>query len=299
MAINKRHRYHDIIILLTMFFIYFAFLSLCFGNVETEHNIPIVVLISFDGFRWDYLFKTKTHTLTWLAKNGVSAIVKNNFVTRTFPNHYSMVTGMYEERHGIISNYMYDPLYNETFNPQNTESKWFNASEPIWITNEKQGGGKLSSTPIQGRMANFSHPYNRSIPFRTRIDMILNQLDKKQPANFLAAYFEEPDATGHKHGPDSEQIIGAIKKVDNIAGYLVKGLEKRNLFDKVSFCNLILEIIYYLILEMLHYRTGTCNVYNIFAINLLWLMVTLSLIVPVHVHHVFFPLFLYHSTWKL
>ena len=218
-----------------------------------------------------------------------------------------MVTGMYEERHGIISNYMYDPLYNETFNPQNTESKWFNASEPIWITNEKQGGGKLSavvnwvgsSTPIQGRMANFSHPYNRSIPFRTRIDMILNQLDKKQPANFLAAYFEEPDATGHKHGPDSEQIIGAIKKVDNIAGYLVKGLEKRNLFDKVSFCNLILEIIYYLILEMLHYRTGTCNVYNIFAINLLWLMVTLSLIVPVHVHHVFFPLFLYHSTWKL
>ena len=241
-----------------MFLIYFAFLSLCFGNVETQHKNPIVVLISFDGFRWDYLFKTKTQTLSWLAKNGVSAIVKNNFVTRTFPNHYSMVTGMYEERHGIISNYMYDPLYNETFNPQKTESKWFNASEPIWITNEKQGGGMLSavvnwvgsSTPIQGRMANFSPPYNRSIPFRTRIDMILSQLDKKPSANFLAAYFEEPDTTGHKHGPDSEQIIGAIKKVDNIASYLVKGLEKRNLFDKVSYCNFVLIKENYLILEI-------------------------------------------------
>lgn len=226
-----------------MYFFYCVLLFLFSGNVEShEQKNPIVILISFDGFRWDYLLKTKTETLARLAKNGVSAIVHNNFVTRTFPNHYSIVTGMYEGRHGIINNYMYDPVYNETFEPHMTDTKWFNSSEPIWITNEKQGGGRLSAvinwvggnTAIQGRKANFSQPYNRSIPFRTRVDIILNQLDKKPSANFLAAYFEEPDATGHWHGPDSEQIIGAIKLVDNITRYLVEGLEKRNLFDKVN-----------------------------------------------------------------
>lgn len=227
-----------------MFILCFILSFLCFRGSQThEEENPIVILISFDGFRWDYLYKTKTPTLSWLAKNGVSATIINNFVTKTFPNHYSIVTGMYEERHGLINNYMYDPVYNETFAPKTTDPKWFNAAEPVWITNEKQGGGRLSavinwvgsSTPIHGRRANFSMPYNKSIPFKTRIDMILNQLDKEPSANFLAVYFEEPDHTGHKYGPNSSQVIEAIKRMDNITNYLVQGLQERNLFDKVSF----------------------------------------------------------------
>lgn len=226
-----------------MFFFYWLSLFLFVGSVEAHQDEnPIVILISFDGFRWDYLYKTKTPTLAWLAKNGVSATIINNFVTRTFPNHYSIVTGMYEERHGLIDNYMYDPVYNDSFNPKTTDPKWFNASEPIWITNEKQGGGRLSAvinwvgsaTPIQGRRANFSMPYNKSIPYKRRVDMILEQLDKEHPANFLAVYFEEPDAAGHRYGPNSKQVIQAIQKVDNITNYLVQGLQKRNLFDKVN-----------------------------------------------------------------
>ena len=207
-----------------------------------EERKPTLILISFDGFRWDYLKKVNTSTLSWLANHGVSAEVVNNFVTRTFPNHYSIVTGRYEENHGIINNVMYDPVYKDIFTPSTVDPKWFNASEPVWITNQKEGDGRLSavinwvggSVPFHGHKANFGPPYNKSIPFKTRVDMVLQQLDRDPPVNFVAVYFEEPDSSGHVYGPNSKQVADAILTLDKVTGYLVEELKKRKLFNQVS-----------------------------------------------------------------
>lgn len=202
---------------------------------------PTLILISFDGFRWDYMQKVNTTTLAWLAKYGASAAVVNNFVTKTFPNHYSIVTGRYEENHGIINNVMWDPVYKERFTPATVDPKWFNASEPVWITNEKQGAGRLSavinwvggSVPFHGHKAYFSPPYNKSISFKTRMDMVLHQLEQDPPVNFVAVYFHEPDQSGHKNGPNSKAVADAIRNLDEVTGYLLQELKKRNLFDEV------------------------------------------------------------------
>lgn len=207
-----------------------------------DERKPTLILISFDGFRWDYLKKVQTTTLSWLAKHGVNSSVVNNFVTRTFPNHYSIVTGRYEENHGIINNVMWDPVYKEVFTPSTVKPKWFIAAEPIWITNQKQGDGRLSAVinwvggavPFHGRRADFSPPYNGSIPFKARMDLVLQQLDRNSPANFVAVYFEEPDASGHKYGPNSKQVIKAIQNLDIVTGYLVDELKKRHLLHQVS-----------------------------------------------------------------
>ena len=209
-----------------------------------EERKPTLILISFDGFRWDYLQKVNTTTLACLAKHGVSAAVVNNFVTKTFPNHYSIVTGRYEENHGIINNVMWDPVYKETFVSSTVDPKWFNASEAVWITNQKQGGGRLSAVinwvggpvPFHGHRADFSPPYNKSISFKTLIDMVLQQLERDPPVNFVAVYFDEPDTSGHIYGPNSKEVAEAILHLDQITGYLVQELKKRHLFDEVSTC---------------------------------------------------------------
>jgi predicted AlkP superfamily pyrophosphatase or phosphodiesterase len=206
-----------------------------------EERKPTLILISFDGFRWDYLQKVNTTTLSWLAKHGVSSTVVNNFVTRTFPNHYSIVTGRYEENHGIINNVMWDPIYKETFTPSTVDPKWFNVSEPVWITNQKEGDGQISAVinwvggnvPFHGHKADFGPPFNDSIPFNTRIDMVLQQLDREPPVNFVAVYFDEPDTSGHMYGPNSKQVAEAIMKLDQVTEYLVQELKKRDLFDEV------------------------------------------------------------------
>ncbi|KAJ7392066.1 hypothetical protein OS493_015012 [Desmophyllum pertusum] len=109
----------------------------------SESCADTVILVSFDGFRWDYLNmnRTKTDHFNGIIKQGVRAeYVRNVFPTVTFPNHYTIVTGMYPESHGILSNAMYDPVINDTFTMRTNDSKWWNTfSEPLWVTSQKQG----------------------------------------------------------------------------------------------------------------------------------------------------------------
>lgn len=217
-----------------------------------EERKPSVILISFDGFRWNYLDNVETKTLSSLAKNGVKASVLNNFVTKTFPNHYSIVTGRYEENHGIINNRMWDPVYKEFFTMKTVDPKWYNASEPLWITNQKAGDRRLSavinwvggSVPYHGQKASFSPPYNSKLPFKEIVDIVLQQLTKDPPVNFVAMYFNEPDAVGHVFGPNSKEVVDAILKLDNVTGYLVDKLKKVDLFDKVCALLCFVEILH-------------------------------------------------------
>ena len=220
----------------------------------------MVLLVSFDGFRYDYLKKTKesgrsTPNFDRLRNNGVEAeYVKNNFITDTFPNHYSIVTGHYEESHGIVGNIFYDPVLNKTFNYSNsTESVWWNngttngRAEPIWITNQKAPQATLSrrrsgvlfwpggDVELHGsRAAHWKH-YNKSIPDKSRIDTVIKWFtDKHQPINLGLLYFSEPDSMGHEVGPNSDKILDLVVELDATVGYLISELENVYLMDNMN-----------------------------------------------------------------
>src|SRR6266850_4625922 len=102
----------------------------------------ILILVSLDAFRWDYLQKYHPTNLNRLALEGVHAKkLIPMFPSMTFPNHHTIVTGLRPEHHGIIHNNFYDPVTKETFAFNKTElqgSQWW-GGEPVWATAIKQG----------------------------------------------------------------------------------------------------------------------------------------------------------------
>ncbi|XP_062581552.1 ectonucleotide pyrophosphatase/phosphodiesterase family member 5-like [Saccostrea cucullata] len=199
-----------------------------------------VLLVSMDGFRWDYLKKTQTPNFDRMARLGTHALYMNNtFVTKTFPNHYTLVTGLYEESHGIVSNHMYDPVLNDTFGFKSLESEWWDGGEPLWVTARKNNRTSAtfywpgSEAKIRGFRPNIWLPYNESVLFPPRVDQVMDWL-VNDSIDFVTLYFHEPDKTGHRYGPDSEQIVQKIQEMDGILGYILDSLEKNSLTDKVN-----------------------------------------------------------------
>ncbi|XP_072178641.1 ectonucleotide pyrophosphatase/phosphodiesterase family member 5-like [Diadema setosum] len=202
---------------------------------------PLVLIVSFDGFRWDYTEKTDTPNFDELSSAGVKAkFTKDIFITKTFPNHFSLVTGLYEETHGVIGNAMYDPVLNETFSMGSTDPRWWGGGEPVWITNQKQGGKSAvafwpsGNVKFNGILPNYYFPeYNQSYPFHARIDMIVEHF-LNDDVNVGALYFHEPDHSGHLYGPDSPRLLPVIRMCDETAGYLVRRLKETGLYDRVN-----------------------------------------------------------------
>jgi predicted AlkP superfamily pyrophosphatase or phosphodiesterase len=176
-------------------------------NSHKHSTEPLLILVSFDGFRWDYL---NTHNLTnfnTLKNDGVyTDYIYNAFATVTFPNHWTLVTGLYEETHGIIQNQMFDPVLNSKYDPSIVDSlsdfKWYaqnNITEPIWVTNQKANKNRLSAAEWIGSdvkihdEAIITIPYNRTRPYKEIIDQFIQLFVKdEQPINFGAIYFDEP-----------------------------------------------------------------------------------------------------------
>jgi len=216
------------------------------NKIVTGNPTNYIILISLDGFRWDYMDKTETPNLDRLVNSGVKAdALISAFPSKTFPNHYSIVTGLYPENHGIVSNTMYDPEFDATFSLGNREEvqngRWW-GGEPIWVTAEKQGLKTLcnfwpgSEAEIKGVRPTYWTEYDGSVPNEERINIVLQYLDKpkKYRPNFYTIYFSDTDDYGHLGGPDSSSINVAIKECDARIGQLITGLEKRNLLDKVN-----------------------------------------------------------------
>ncbi|KAL5014928.1 hypothetical protein ScPMuIL_009198 [Solemya velum] len=209
------------------------------SDTETESYSNKVLLISMDGFRWDYLNRVSTPNFDEFAKHGTRArFINNTFTTKTFPSHYSIATGLFEESHGIIGNSMYDPVFDETFSMRTTDSKWW-GGEPIWITTRKQNLHSAtyfwpgSEVNFNGTRPNIYMPYNQATPFHTRVDKAIDWL-RNQDMNFVCLYFHEPDATGHRYGPNSDEVLEKVKEMDILLGYIVTKLQENNLADKVN-----------------------------------------------------------------
>ena len=207
----------------------------------------IVILVSIDGFRWDYLDRFQPPVLARLAAQGVrSEGLIPQFPSKTFPNHYTIVTGLRLANHGIISNNMRAADIPGEFALSNrsvlADPRWW-AGEPIWNTAEKQGRIAAamfwpgSETLIGGRQATFWTPFDDGLPHVDRVNQVLSWLklpEGKRPS-FLTLYYSEVDNAGHDYGPESEQLRHAIDNIDSSLGDLVAGVEALGLADRVHY----------------------------------------------------------------
>ncbi|CAK8579438.1 unnamed protein product [Lathyrus sativus] len=234
----------------------------------TKLKRPIVLLISSDGFRFGYQFKTPTPSITRLISNGTEAETGliPVFPSLTFPNHYSIATGLYPAYHGIINNHFIDPISGDQFYMGSHDPKWW-LGEPIWET-VVNNGLKASTYFWPGSEVNkgtwncpskYCLHYNGSVSFEKRVDSILKYFDfpSDEIPDFMTLYFEDPDHQGHKVGSDDPEITKAVSRIDNMIGRLISGLEQRGVFEDVS-----------IIMVGDHGMVGTCDKKLIFLDDL-------------------------------
>lgn len=216
------------------------------SRIDAQNFTPYTILLSFDGFRWDYSQRGITPTLDMIAKNGVSAIsLQPCFPTKTFPNHYTIVTGLYPQNHGLISNNMYDPFYNDFFSLGNRSavenSRWYKG-EAIWETARKQGIKTASffwpgsEVDIDYRRPDYFHYYEHKRPYPERISGVIEWLklpDAERP-KFITIYFDAADTDGHIYGPDSDSINNTITNLDSLLNTLIHQLKEIKLLDSTN-----------------------------------------------------------------
>ena len=207
---------------------------------------PTVILVSFDGWRWDYDTKAPAPNLRSLMARGVRADnLIPSFPSKTFPNHYTIVTGLYPGHHGIVANSIWDPETGRTFGTSTTrevrDPMWW-GGEPIWVTAARAGQWSAamfwpgSEAPIQGVLPKYWTPYDGNRPADSRVDRVLEWLDlpARDRPRFITVYFEDADRAGHEEGPDSQAVREAVMRADAHLGRLLRGLERRGLADRVN-----------------------------------------------------------------
>ncbi|ALO44970.1 ectonucleotide pyrophosphatase/phosphodiesterase [Pseudohongiella spirulinae] len=205
-----------------------------------------IILISIDGARHDYLDLHHAPTLRRLAAVGLQARhLQPVFPTKTFTNHYSLVTGLYPAKHGIVDNNMYDPPTGLRFslgNREQVQNPYWWGGEPIWVTAIKQGLVSAtfffpgSEAAVQGISPSYWFTYDESISNRQRVNTVLDWLAKPaaERPQMITLYFSDVDTAGHNFGPESEEVRQALAHVDGEIGYLVAELEERRLLNQVN-----------------------------------------------------------------
>jgi predicted AlkP superfamily pyrophosphatase or phosphodiesterase len=217
--------------------------SACGGHAQAS---PIVVLISFDGWRWDYTDRAEAPNLRALAARGIrSDGLIPSFPSKTFPNHYTLVTGLHPEHHGIISNTMWDEAIGERFTmsaPTARDPRWW-SGEPLWATAIRQGRRASSmfwpgaEVEIGGIRPTAWLPYDDDFPNDDRVTQVIDwlKLPEAERPSFITLYFSDVDTAGHTYGPDAPETMAAAARVDGLFGNLVAGLATLGLEDRVHF----------------------------------------------------------------
>ncbi|KAM0802327.1 alkaline-phosphatase-like protein [Usnea florida] len=228
-----------------------AHLSLLSNGTSTF--APTTILISLDGFRADFLTRGVTPTLNQFIAEGVSPkYMKPSFPSVTFPNHYTLVTGLYPESHGVVGNTFWDPDLEAEFHytdpARSLQPKWWAGGEPLWVTAEKQNvKAAIHMWPGSEAGVEFGATYvdkfNGSEVLSRKTERILglldlpsieNELVSKLRPQFIAAYVPNVDSMGHKFGPNSTEVWDTISSVDTMLHDIFAGLEERNLTDLVN-----------------------------------------------------------------
>jgi predicted AlkP superfamily pyrophosphatase or phosphodiesterase len=233
----------------------FAFLACVLAACAPPGSLPppgpvasapaTVLLVSIDGFRPDYLARGVTPVLDSLARAGVRAAwLEPSFPTKTFPNHYTMVTGLRPDRHGIIANNMTDSVlgrFTMSMREAVRDARWW-GGEPIWVTVERAGRATApmfwpgSEAKIGGVWATHWLPFDGDMPVTARVDSVVSWLDVPiaQRPVFASLYTEAVDNAGHRFGPDSPLVRDSLAAADAMLGRLVAALRQRGLADAVN-----------------------------------------------------------------
>ncbi|MGH8078080.1 MAG: ectonucleotide pyrophosphatase/phosphodiesterase, partial [Lysobacter sp.] len=213
--------------------------------LPATHATAPVLLVSIDGFRADYLDLGITPNLARIAREGVRAQWMNpSYPTLTFPNHYTIVTGLRPDKHGIVHNTMHDDALGSFKSSDGTgvaTSQWW-GGEPIWVGAANAGLPTAtmfwpgSEATIGGRQPDRWHAFDEAVSLMTRVDTVLGWLGESAPTRprVSTLYFDLLDGTSHDYGPDSREAHAAIREVDAAIGRLLEGLDARGLLDEVN-----------------------------------------------------------------
>ena len=207
-----------------------------------------VLLISFDGFRHDYI---KAYNLVHFAeflKDGSKAGYNNpQFTTESYPNHWSMVTGAFVETHGIVANNFYDPVYKEYFSKHKKDQlKWWNETEPIWSTAVKQGvkTGVFywpgSEAPFVNSTLFTRVPFHEYMPFQVKVNQSLKWF-LNEDYKFVLIYHIQPHAIFHRYGINSPEFNVTLQQLDESFGYLISQLKHRGLYHAEDFNTIVVS----------------------------------------------------------
>jgi len=218
-------------------------MAACGGRDAPER--PRLLLISIDGFRWDYVDRAPAVRIRELAARGVRAErLVPAFPSKTFPNHYTIVTGLEPDVHGIVANNMRDPVlgaFRTTDSVAQQEPRWW-GGEPIWATAEKQGVRAASyfwpgsEAPVTGARSGWWHRYDHPRPNAVRIRKVLEwlALPPDSAPRLITMYLSDTDDVGHLYGPAAPETERAIARADSAVGALVDGIARLGLTDVVN-----------------------------------------------------------------
>lgn len=224
----------------------FVLILLIYPGYSQSRQDQYLVVLSLDAFRWDYPDKAHTPNLDRIAQNGVKAkSLKPSFPSLTFPNHYSMATGLYPDHHGIVNNRFYAPEFDEYYSigdRSKVEDGKFYGGEPIWVTAENQGlkTGIFywvgSEAPVKGVYSTNWKKYDHDFPFKQRADTVISwlKLPDEQRPRLIMWYIAEPDGAGHDFGPDSPELVKMVESLDSIVGYFLNEMDKLPVKDKIN-----------------------------------------------------------------
>jgi alkaline phosphatase D len=211
-------------------------------NSEVAQKAHYVVLVSLDGFRWDYAKRDGATHLLALGKQGVWAPegMLPSFPSLTFPNHFTIVTGLYPEHHGLVANSFYDPAKQARYTNNDpstvTDGSWYTGT-PLWSLAESQGMRTAcffwpgSEAKIAGYRPTYYLHFDNKIDDNARIEQVLAwlRLPAADRPHFITLYYDEPDHEGHQYGPDAPETKAAVVKMDKLVGKLKEGLDATGL----------------------------------------------------------------------
>lgn len=213
---------------------------------RTDLIHPTTILVSIDGWRWDYDRRYPAPALRQLAARGVRAQnLISTFPSKTFPSHYTVATGRYPGHHGLISNNILDPATGRRFSLSNRtevqDPMWWGGL-PLWVSLERKGQATApifwpgSEAPIGGARPRHWRTYDAGVSASQRVDNLLALLDRPaaERPTFLTLYFEDVDNAGHGSGPESAATRDAVQRIDREIGRLVAGLERRQWLDRIN-----------------------------------------------------------------
>lgn len=215
------------------------------NEAEKNQKDRYVVVLSCDGFRSSYFDEHPTPALHRMAQEGLRSSLIPCFPSLTFPNHYSLATGLYPEHHGIVHNTFYDKELGRYSigDRESVENPDFYGGEPIWITAKKQGLKTASyywigtETKIQGMQPDHWYKYDGKVPFKDRADQVIEwlRMPEEERPRLIMWYMSEPDHAGHHHGAESVEVKEQVARVDDVIAYFMDQLAGLPIADQVDF----------------------------------------------------------------